>query len=105
MNVLSTNVCYVAGAYGIRCPSNSISTSALFRPSAFPSPPPPTFPTRPRPCFARDTQFLCCVEILLGTVGAAPSTLVDGAAAGLGAVLEEMHRESFFAAASSAEVS
>lgn len=45
------------------------------------------------------------MEILLGTVGAAPPTLVDGAAAGLGAVLREMHREGVFAAASSAEVS
>lgn len=50
-------------------------------------------------------QFLCCLEILLGTVGTAPQTLVDGAAAGLGAVLGEMHRERLFAAGTSAEVS
>lgn len=68
------------------------------------TPPPP--PRAPVPFFARDTtQFLCCMEMLLGTAGAAPPTLVDGAAAGLGAVLGEMHREGLFAAASPAEVS
>ena len=66
--------------------------------------PPPTSPTCSYPSLP-GAQFLGCVEILLGTVGTAPPTLVDGAAAGLGAVLGEMHGEGLFAAAFSAEVS
>ncbi|CAM9747457.1 unnamed protein product, partial [Hapterophycus canaliculatus] len=46
-------------------------------------------------------QFLRCLKTLLGSEGSAPPTLVDGAVAGLGAVLGEMHREGLFAAAAS----
>lgn len=45
------------------------------------------------------------METLLGSEGSAPPTLVDGAVAGLGAVLGEMHKEGLFSAASAAGVS
>ncbi|CBN75009.1 expressed unknown protein [Ectocarpus siliculosus] len=47
-------------------------------------------------------QFLCCLEILLGTEGNAPPTLVDGAVTGLGAVVGEMIGEGLFASAAAA---
>lgn len=41
-------------------------------------------------------KFLNCLEALLGVEGGAPPPIVDGAIAGLGAVLGEMHREGLF---------
>lgn len=41
-------------------------------------------------------QFLWSMEALLGVEGAAPGPMVNGAIAGLGEILSEMHREGVF---------